>query len=165
MFPITTETEYNDKNSDNSLSGDDSRGLDNNFNNNHIINSSNDSDSGRTNLGDVIVFDTSLLEEFSRTSNHNNHNNHNHNRQDSSEDSSIVDITSGLQPAFNDHESHSAENNSDKSVEQNERSVENNNQYNSEILFDKNCSNDDNSDEMLRQGQDRRPDTGVGPRQ
>jgi hypothetical protein len=45
----------------------------------------------RSNLGDVIVFDTSLLEEFS----------YNHKRQDSSEDSSIVNINTNSAEVIN----------------------------------------------------------------
>jgi hypothetical protein len=45
----------------------------------------------KSNLGDVIVFDTSLLEEFS----------YNHKRQDSSEDSSIVNINTNSAEVIN----------------------------------------------------------------
>ena len=109
----------------------------NNHNNNNNIINSNHSINERSNLGDVIVFDTSLLEEFSHKQ-----------QEDSSEDSSIVDITSNCQQ-FNEQKSNNFENNSFNSGsgdQQNDKSFKTN-KNNYDFSDDTNGRNGENSSE------------------
>ena len=140
LLRLNTDSKYNDKDSDDTMNGDNDTFEHNNHNNNNNIINSNNCNNERSNLGDVIVFDTSLLEEFS----------HNYKRQDSSEDSSIVDITNNCQQ-FNEQKTESFEksnkSNCGQQLQQNDKSFDCTENY--EFNNDINGRNGDNFERVL----------------